>query len=122
MNVRSRAALLFVTGTLLALHAPASAAQSITQAPIAPQLITTSVERQQLGPTNDALAVGVRVTVPTTSVAAPRANAGLGQSEALMIVGGASILVGAIIGGDAGTVFMVGGAVVGLYGLYKYLQ
>jgi hypothetical protein len=39
-----------------------------------------------------------------------------------MIVGGASLLVGAIIGGDAGTVFMVGGAVVGLYGLYKYLQ
>jgi len=39
-----------------------------------------------------------------------------------MIVGGAAILVGAIVGDTAGNVFMVGGAVVGLYGLYKYLQ
>jgi hypothetical protein len=46
----------------------------------------------------------------------------MGQPEALMIVGGAAILIGAIIGNDAGAFFMVGGAVVGLYGLYKYLQ
>jgi len=49
-------------------------------------------------------------------------GAGLSQSQALMIVGGAAILVGAIVGDRAGDVFMVGGAVVGLYGLYKYLQ
>lgn len=122
MNVRSRAALLFVTGLLLALHAPASAAQSLTEAPIAPQITTTPIERPQLGPTNDALTVGVRAVVPATPSFAPRSNAGLGQSQAMMIVGGAAILVGAIIGGDAGTVFMVGGAVVGLYGLYKFLQ
>jgi hypothetical protein len=40
----------------------------------------------------------------------------------MMIVGGAAILVGAVIGGDAGDIFMIGGAVVGLVGLYKYLQ
>ena len=39
-----------------------------------------------------------------------------------MIVGGAAFLAGAIIGGDAGTIIMVGGAAVGLYGLYLYLQ
>src|SRR5256885_3033413 len=122
MNVRSRVALLFVTALLLALRAPASAAQSLTEAPIAAQPTTTPVERPQLGPTNDALTVGVRAAVPTTASLAPRSNAGLGQSQAMMIVGGAAILVGAIIGGDAGTVFMVGGAVVGLYGLYQYLQ
>jgi hypothetical protein len=44
------------------------------------------------------------------------------QPVALMIVGGAALLAGAIIGGDAGTIFMVGGAVVGLVGLYQYLQ
>jgi hypothetical protein len=39
-----------------------------------------------------------------------------------MIVGGAALLVGAVIGGNAGTIIMVGGGVVGLYGLYKFLQ
>jgi hypothetical protein len=39
-----------------------------------------------------------------------------------MIVGGAAFLAGALISGDAGTVIMVGGAAVGLYGLYLYLQ
>lgn len=122
MNVRSRAALLLVTGILLVLNAPSSAAQTFTDAPISPNLTTTPTQKPQLGPTNDALAVGVRVVVPPISAPAARGSAGLGQSEAMMIVGGAAILVGAIIGGDAGTVFMVGGAVVGLYGLYKYLQ
>jgi hypothetical protein len=39
-----------------------------------------------------------------------------------MIVGGAGLLAGLIIGGDAGTALAVGGAVIGLYGLYLYLQ
>jgi hypothetical protein len=39
-----------------------------------------------------------------------------------MIVGGAAIVAGAIIGDDAGTIFMVGGAIIGLWGLYNYLQ
>ena len=51
-----------------------------------------------------------------------RTNAGLGQSRALMIVGGAALVTGAIVGGKPGTIIMVGGAVVGLYGLYQYLQ
>lgn len=41
---------------------------------------------------------------------------------ALMIVGGALFLGGAIIDGDAGTALMVGGVVVGAVGLYEYLQ
>jgi hypothetical protein len=45
-----------------------------------------------------------------------------GMSQTLMIVGGAAFLAGAIIGDDAGTVLMVGGAGVGLYGLYLYLR
>jgi hypothetical protein len=39
-----------------------------------------------------------------------------------MVVGGAALLTGLIIGDDPGTVIAVGGAVVGLYGLYQYLQ
>ena len=39
-----------------------------------------------------------------------------------MIVGGAIFLAGAVIGDDAGTVIMISGAAVGIYGLYLYLQ
>jgi hypothetical protein len=38
-----------------------------------------------------------------------------------MILGGAALVTGLIIGGDAGTVIAVGGAIIGLYGLYVYL-
>ncbi len=44
------------------------------------------------------------------------------ENVALMIVGGAALVVGSVIDGDAGTLMMVGGGVVGLIGLYRYLQ
>lgn len=46
----------------------------------------------------------------------------LRRSESLMIVGGAIFLAGAIIGDDAGTIIMISGAAIGIYGLYLYLQ
>jgi hypothetical protein len=45
-----------------------------------------------------------------------------GESVALMVAGGAVFVAGAIIGGDAGTLLMVGGAVVGGYGLYLHFR
>ena len=121
MNVRSRAALVLMSAFILMLRAPQGAAQSITATPIPPNVTATEV-RPQAGPTVAALTVGVRNVVPATTSAPQRGSAGLGQNEALMIVGGAAILVGAIVEGDAGKIFMIGGAIVGLYGLYKYLQ
>ncbi|MDP1889607.1 MAG: hypothetical protein Q8K55_01840 [Gemmatimonadaceae bacterium] len=44
------------------------------------------------------------------------------QNRALMIVGGAGMLTGMVIGGDSGTLITVGGGVVFLWGLYQYLQ
>ncbi len=44
------------------------------------------------------------------------------QSAAMMIVGGAGLLVGAIVSGKAGTVMMVGGGVLGLIGLWRYAR
>lgn len=44
------------------------------------------------------------------------------QSVALMIVGGAGMIVGSLIDGDTGTIIMVGGGVVGLIGLFQYLR
>lgn len=43
------------------------------------------------------------------------------RDVALMIVGGAALILGAVIGDDAGAIMMVGGSVVGLVGLYQYL-
>lgn len=42
--------------------------------------------------------------------------------EAMMIVGAAGFIAGALIGDSAGTIIMVGSAGIGLYGLYKYLE
>jgi hypothetical protein len=63
----------------------------------------------------------------TSEAAAPallvqRRRAGLGQPMAMMVVGGAAVLLGAIIGDTPGTIIMIGGAVIGLIGLYEYLQ
>jgi hypothetical protein len=57
-----------------------------------------------------------------SSAMVARQRAGLGQPMAMMVVGGAALLVGAIIGDTPGTIFMIGGAVIGLVGLYEYLQ
>jgi hypothetical protein len=75
------------------------------------------------GPTLAGATVGFhraseQVTHGPVTVAAARSS----NSTALMIVGGAAFLAGAVIGGDAGTIIMIGGAAVGLYGLYIYLQ
>jgi hypothetical protein len=79
--------------------------------------------------TSGASLTGLRsgVHVPQTARAAtysvaPGGALGLGQSRAMMIVGAAALVTGAVIGGDAGTLIMVGGAVIGLVGLYNYLQ
>jgi hypothetical protein len=46
----------------------------------------------------------------------------MGEPIAMMVVGGAALLAGLIVGGDAGTVIAVAGVIVGLYGLYQYLR
>lgn len=59
---------------------------------------------------------------PSTPNITAQAHANLGQARAMMVVGVAALVAGAIIGGDPGTIVMVGGAVIGLIGLYEYLQ
>jgi hypothetical protein len=50
------------------------------------------------------------------------AHLGAGRNLALMGVGLAGLIVGLVVGGGAGTAIAVGGGLVGLYGLYKFLQ
>lgn len=107
--------------TTLALAVPATARAEPTAPATRPD--TTAPALVDAGPTVAAAAVAVRARVDvSTAEAAAQSRAGLGQSRALMLVGLATFIAGAVIGGDAGTIIMIGGAGIGLYGLYQYLQ
>jgi hypothetical protein len=47
---------------------------------------------------------------------------GNGSNVAMMIVGGAALIVGLSVGGDGGQIIAVGGAVIGLIGLFRYIR
>lgn len=89
-----------------------NASRAVAQSAAGPRVELTATAVRQHAQAND--------SVSTAAVAARRKS--MGQPIALMIVGGAAIVLGAVIGGDAGTLFMIGGAVTGLFGLYQYLQ
>jgi hypothetical protein len=77
------------------------------------------------GPTLAAASVGFRpaaTETPAEPAALLQRRGGLSTGQKLMILGGATFLVGALVGDDAGTVIMVGGAAIGLYGLYLWLD
>ena len=124
MNVRLRVALLPLCALTLAASPRFARGQAVDRE--SNTAVTVNGPAVVAGPRLQSLPVGVRArTTPMDSLelaAFQSRRTGLGQPEALMIVGGAAILIGAIIGDDAGAFFMVGGAVIGLYGLYKYLQ
>lgn len=113
MSARLRMLVLFAF-----ISVPASASAQPIPAPVQVQKASTA------GPRVAATATAVRqltqVTDKANTALAERKN--VGRPVALMIVGGAAIVVGAVIGGTVGTLFMIGGAVAGLYGLYQYLQ
>ena len=110
----------------LTLPAPTDSIPTVadTASPAAPEAELAPRPASEAGASRLGLRAGVHSPVEAPSMRpliAPN-RAGLGQSRAMMIVGGAAVIVGAVIGGTPGTLFMVGGAVVGLIGLYEYLQ
>jgi hypothetical protein len=123
MSARLRSALPFALTVVASLAVARSVhAQSVSFAPapaVAPA-VAAEPAAAPVGPTLDAASVGVHHKAAETNAAARRG--GYGQGEALMIVGGAAVLVGLLIGGGAGNAIAVGGAIVGLVGLYEYLQ
>jgi hypothetical protein len=77
------------------------------------------------GPTVQAASVGfrvneVKVDASTKVTAAPLRHQG--QDVALMAVGVGAMIVGALVHGTAGTIIVIGGAGVALFGLYHYLE
>lgn len=134
MTVRLRSTCTFVMATAVAtlLAAPLRAQEGLLVPPPAPAPVPSAAApaapshaapAPAAGPTVEAAAVGARQLVSSSresNAAAPRG--GRGQPVALIVVGGAAILAGLIIGGGAGYAIAVGGAVIGLVGLYQYLQ
>ena len=96
---------------LVAAIAPALPAQSLT-------------DRAPAGPTIESARIGVIAPAVTTTATAESAaaQAPARQSAALMIVGGAALIAGLLIGGGAGAAIAVGGAILGLYGLWMYVR
>ena len=84
---------------------------------------TTAVQRSSAGPTVAASQVGIRRAESAAKAAPARdAHMGAGRNVALMVVGGAALIIGAVIGGTAGVLIAVAGAAIGLYGLYNFVQ
>jgi hypothetical protein len=79
------------------------------------------------GPTLQSAAVGFRVKeakvdASTKVTAAPVVRRNQGQDVALMVVGVGAMIAGALIGDTAGTIIIIGGAGMALFGLYHYLE
>jgi len=78
------------------------------------------------GPVLEPSAVGFRAHATPPAPAPPPmlmpVNGENSQNVALMVVGGAGLIVGAVIGGRSGTIVMLGSVVIGLVGLYRYVQ
>jgi hypothetical protein len=105
---RIRLAVLLVAGALLPAF-PLSAQQSDTATHRGPRLERT--------------AAAMRVPMADrATVAFPAPANNVGKPVALMVVGGAAIILGSVVGDDVGTIFSIGGAIALLYGLYLYLR
>ena len=78
------------------------------------------------GPTLQAAAVGFQVSEAkvnaSTKVTASPCCRNQGQDVAMMAVGVGAMIVGAIVGDTPGTIIIIAGAGVALYGLYHYLE
>lgn len=96
----------------VSVSAPATAAEApraagVTRAPLATQPRGVAMSRHT-------------VTDSTTPPVPAPANNNQGNT-ALMLVGAGTMIVGAVVGGDAGTIILLGGAALGIFGLYRYL-
>ena len=121
MTARSRITrpILLALGAAILFTTPLLAQESVLAAPVpsaTPHVAAT------VGPTVDAAVAGVKNVTVEDRAAPPRAGRGFDQGTKLMIIGGAAILTGIVVGGDAGHAISIVGAVIGLYGLYKYLE
>ncbi len=124
----------------LALATPASAQQGASAAarlaptpsvPTAPTIAPTALNTPTLtpepvtsvAPTSENSALGLHASTTTLAPSmVPFPQQRQSENVAMMIVGGAGLVVGSLIDGDTGTIVMVAGGVIGLVGLFRYLR
>lgn len=99
-----------------------AAAQSPAPGPVAPTataIATAPAAPASYAPTLAATRFGVSAEDEApVAVNASAARMGRREGRVFALVGGAAVITGILIGGDAGTVIAIGGAGLGLYGLY----
>lgn len=102
-----------ITAPVITPTAPSSSPTVVTDS--SARMVSSSLLAQPVGLTR------AKANAPAPAPKTPRAESR--SSTALMITGLAAIVVGAVIDdNDASSILIVGGAVVGLIGLYKFLQ
>jgi hypothetical protein len=130
MNTNSTTRLAAVVTAAIAMLAPApTRAQDVTTTPALASQPALSYRppvgtRQSPGPVI-APAGATRSLAPApahiqTQTRSPGEN--VGKTRAMMGVGLAAVIIGVVVGGDVGTVFVVGGGIVGLIGLYRFMK
>lgn len=131
----ARSFALVVIGLGSALAASSLQAQVGTaMSPDSLAVTAVAVTQPSRGTNVDSLSAGPRIV--SAGIALPRvvrsspelaqgsssAHVGAGSNVALMGVGAAGIIIGSLVGGDGGTAISIGGGVIGLYGLFRYLR
>lgn len=107
---------MFRTGFFMA----ATAAVFAATAPLGAQSLTG--DPASAGPTVAAASLSPRLAEqPAATPTTNRSDFALTNGEKLMVLGGAALITGAIIGDTPGTIIMIGGGAVLLYGLYLQL-
>ena len=98
----------------------AAVAPIAVPAPVADNAAVTSASGARIAPSGVTTKLQMApVSLEQNSLAA---GEGLGRNKAMMGVGVAAVVVGLIIGSDIGMLFVIGGALIGLVGLFRHLQ
>lgn len=99
-----------------------SGAQEIDPKAASPAVVMDTAARAKQVSVMDRPSAAVRRLEVVPAAPIPSSSQNLGEAKAEMIVGGAAFVAGALMDNDAGSVLMLGGAIVGLYGLWNYLK
>lgn len=118
---------LFASLALAAAFAPAAliAQGSTALAPTPPAPVVAAAPTPSSAMVRpDVAGIQSRADANAPLVVSSAAVEGLHQGEgvALMAVGGAGLVAGLLIGGNAGSAVAIGGLAVGLVGLYEYVR
>ena len=110
-----------VNALLLAMALSQPAAAQVAVVTPQPAVASLSSAPGPVGPTLAAARLGYSNDYEQpTEVNAAASRMAKREGRALALVGGAAVIAGLLIGDDAGTVIAIGGAGLGLYGLYVW--